>query len=60
MGAKRLTEMGFPCIGLPGTIDNDIKGTTTIGFFTALAPWLKRLTVCVTPLLPTSVSPSLK
>ncbi|MDI5035992.1 6-phosphofructokinase, partial [Salmonella enterica subsp. enterica serovar Montevideo] len=20
MGAKRLTEMGFPCIGLPGTI----------------------------------------
>ncbi|MGK3371695.1 hypothetical protein, partial [Citrobacter youngae] len=25
MGAKRLTEMGFPCIGLPGTIDNDIK-----------------------------------
>lgn len=37
MGAKRLTEMGFPCIGLPGTIDNDIKGTDyTIGFFTAL------------------------
>lgn len=37
MGAKRLTEMGFPCIGLPGTIDNDIKGTDyTIGYFTAL------------------------
>ncbi len=37
MGAMRLTEMGFPCIGLPGTIDNDIKGTDyTIGFFTAL------------------------
>ncbi|WP_252346426.1 6-phosphofructokinase [Escherichia coli] len=34
MGAMRLTEMGFPCIGLPGTIDNDIKGTDyTIGFF---------------------------
>lgn len=34
----RLTEMGFPCIGLPGTIDNDIKGTDyTIGFFTALS-----------------------
>lgn len=33
MGAMRLTEMGFPCIGLPGTIDNDIKGTDyTIGF----------------------------
>ena len=30
--------MGFPCIGLPGTIDNDIKGTDyTIGFFTALS-----------------------
>lgn len=29
--------MGFPCIGLPGTIDNDIKGTDyTIGYFTAL------------------------
>ncbi len=37
-GAMRLTEMGFPCIGLPGTIDNDIKGTDyTIGFFTALS-----------------------
>ncbi len=33
-----MTEMGFPCIGLPGTIDNDIKGTDyTIGFFTALS-----------------------
>ena len=38
MGAKKLTEEGFPCIGLPGTIDNDIKGTDyTIGFFTALS-----------------------
>ncbi len=37
MGAKRLTEMGYPCIGLPGTIDNDIPGTDyTIGFDTAL------------------------
>lgn len=37
MGAKKLTEMGFPCIGLPGTIDNDIPGTDyTIGFQTAL------------------------
>lgn len=37
MGANRLTEMGFPCIGLPGTIDNDVAGTDyTIGFFTAL------------------------
>ena len=37
MGALRLSEMGFPCIGLPGTIDNDIAGTDyTIGFMTAL------------------------
>ncbi|MFV0574626.1 MAG: 6-phosphofructokinase [Vibrio sp.] len=37
MGAKKLTEMGYPCIGLPGTIDNDIAGTDyTIGYFTAL------------------------
>lgn len=37
IGAKKLTEMGYPCIGIPGTIDNDIPGTTyTIGFDTAL------------------------
>ncbi|PID65461.1 MAG: 6-phosphofructokinase [Gammaproteobacteria bacterium] len=36
-GAKKLTEMGYPCIGLPGTIDNDIAGTDyTIGYMTAL------------------------
>src|SRR5699024_10544066 len=32
-----LTKKGFPCIGVPATIDNDIKGTDfTIGFDTAL------------------------
>ncbi|MEH6942398.1 6-phosphofructokinase [Bacillus sp. JJ722] len=37
MGAKALTEHGFPCVGVPGTIDNDIPGTEfTIGFDTAL------------------------
>ncbi|MBW8351449.1 6-phosphofructokinase [Bacillus sp. IITD106] len=37
MGAKALTEQGFPCIGVPATIDNDISGTQfTIGFDTAL------------------------
>ncbi|MGO2510126.1 MAG: 6-phosphofructokinase [Vibrio hibernica] len=37
MGAKKLTEMGYPCIGVPGTIDNDIAGTDyTIGYYTAL------------------------
>lgn len=37
MGAKCLTEQGIPCIGIPGTIDNDVSGTDyTIGYFTAL------------------------
>jgi 6-phosphofructokinase 1 len=36
-GAKALTEMGFPVVGLPGTIDNDLACTDyTIGFHTAL------------------------
>ncbi len=38
MGAKLITEeFGYPCIGLPGTIDNDIAGTDyCIGYQTAL------------------------
>ncbi len=36
-GALDLTRMGIKCIGLPGTIDNDIASTDyTIGFSTAL------------------------
>ncbi|WP_394233199.1 6-phosphofructokinase [Niallia oryzisoli] len=36
-GAQALTSHGFPCVGVPGTIDNDIAGTQyTIGFDTAL------------------------
>ena len=36
-GAEALTRHGFPCVGVPGTIDNDINGTQfTIGFDTAL------------------------
>jgi 6-phosphofructokinase 1 len=36
-GALALTRKGINCIGLPGTIDNDIPGTDfTIGFDTAL------------------------
>jgi 6-phosphofructokinase 1 len=36
-GAKKLSEQGYPTIGVPGTIDNDIPGTDfTIGFDTAL------------------------
>jgi 6-phosphofructokinase 1 len=36
-GAQKLSEMGINCIGLPGTIDNDIASTDyTIGFDTCL------------------------
>lgn len=36
-GAYALTKRGFPCIGIPGTIDNDIPGTDyTIGFDTTI------------------------
>ena len=35
-GAMALTRRGFPAVGVPGTIDNDIPGTDfTIGFDTA-------------------------
>jgi len=38
MGAKKLTEMGINCVGLPGTIDNDIALTDyTLGFSTAVS-----------------------
>ncbi len=36
-GARDLTHAGIPCVGLPGTIDNDISSTDhTIGFDTAM------------------------
>ncbi|WP_018658643.1 6-phosphofructokinase [Allofustis seminis] len=36
-GAAALTKLGYPCIGIPGTIDNDVPGTDfTIGFDTAI------------------------
>lgn len=36
-GAKALSDMGINCIGIPGTIDNDISSTDfSIGFDTAL------------------------
>lgn len=35
-GAEKLSELGFPAIGIPGTIDNDLAYTDyTIGFDTA-------------------------
>ena len=37
MGAKYLSELGLPTVGVPGTIDNDIACTEyTIGFDTAM------------------------
>ena len=40
-GAMRLCELGIPCVGIPGTIDNDLAYTErTLGFDTAV-------TVCV-------------
>ncbi|MBQ4648370.1 MAG: 6-phosphofructokinase [Clostridia bacterium] len=36
-GANDLAEEGIPCVGVPGTIDNDIAATdVTIGFDTAM------------------------
>ena len=36
-GAGYLSELGLPCIGVPGTIDNDIASTEyTIGYDTAM------------------------
>ena len=36
-GARDLTDKGIPCVGIPGTIDNDIASSEyTIGFDTAV------------------------
>lgn len=36
-GAVEINKLGLPCVGIPGTIDNDINGTDkTIGFYTAV------------------------
>lgn len=52
-GALTLTKKGINCIGLPGTIDNDIAGTDfTIGFDTAL----NTIVECVDKLRDTSSS----
>lgn len=52
-GALALTKKGINCIGLPGTIDNDIPGTDfTIGFDTALHTCVE----CVDKLRDTSSS----
>jgi 6-phosphofructokinase 1 len=52
-GALALTRKGVNCIGLPGTIDNDIAGTDyTIGFDTALHTCVE----CVDKLRDTSSS----
>lgn len=36
-GATELTLRGIPCVGIPGTIDNDVSSTdSTIGYYTAM------------------------
>ncbi|CDZ24091.1 6-phosphofructokinase [[Clostridium] cellulosi] len=36
-GASDLSERGIPCVGIPGTIDNDVSSSeSTIGFDTAI------------------------
>lgn len=43
-GALALTKLGFPSIGIPGTIDNDIPGTEyTIGFDSAMTVALEAI-----------------
>ncbi|MDP3130323.1 MAG: 6-phosphofructokinase [Bacillota bacterium] len=52
-GAADLCDMGVNCMGIPGTIDNDIASTEyTIGFFTALNTALD----CIDKLRDTSFS----
>lgn len=52
-GALALSSLGINCIGIPGTIDNDIVGTDyTIGFDTALSTIVE----CVDKLRDTSSS----
>ncbi|MDY2888778.1 MAG: 6-phosphofructokinase [Candidatus Caccosoma sp.] len=53
MGAYKLSLMGLPCIGMPGTIDNDIVSTEyTIGFDTTL----NTIVECIDKLRDTSYS----
>ena len=36
-GARRMSQLGMPCIGIPGTIDNDLEfSETSLGFDTAV------------------------
>lgn len=52
-GAQKLTELGINCVGLPGTIDNDISSTDfTIGFDTAL----NTIVECIDKIKETSTS----
>ncbi|MDO8167900.1 ATP-dependent 6-phosphofructokinase [Candidatus Phytoplasma melaleucae] len=52
-GAIELTKLGIQCIGIPATIDNDIKDTDfTIGFSTAL----NNIVLAIEKLRDTSIS----
>jgi len=53
MGAQKLTNLGINCVGIPGTIDNDISSTDyTLGFDTAM----NTITYCIDHLRDTSSS----
>ena len=54
-GAQDLTKRGLPCIGIPGTIDNDISCCEyTIGYDTAMNTCIRWWTSSATPPSPTT------
>ena len=56
-GAKALTALGIPTVGIPATIDNDISCTDyTIGFHTALNTVIDAIDSCATPPNPTTAA----
>ena len=57
-GALALARLGVPCIGVPGTIDNDIGCTEyTIGSTPPPTRPFSASTSCATPCSPTSAFP---
>lgn len=60
-GAADLSKAGIPCVGLPGTIDNDIQCSEyTIGYDTAMNTVMELVDKRATLLIPTSAALSLK
>ena len=56
-GARDLSRQGFPVIGIPGTIDNDIACSDyTIGYDTAMNTAMEASTSCATRPRPMSAA----